>query len=108
MYALLLLALLPAAVAKRDAPSDAGFERHVRPLLAEHCLGCHGPRKQMGGLRLDSRTAMLEGGDNGPAGKPRDDGRLLLRAVRHTGELKMPKGKKLPAAAIAALATWVK
>src|SRR5262245_59352791 len=107
MHALLLLALLPAA----DAPkpnADAGFERHVRPLLAEHCLACHGPKKRMGGLRLDSRAAMLKGGDSGPAVKPGDDGSLLLRAVRHTGELKMPKGKKLPPTAVAALATWVK
>src|SRR4051794_21482976 len=55
MHALLLLAVLPAAAPKPNAsaaPADAGFERHVRPLLVEHCLGCHGPKKQMGGLRL--------------------------------------------------------
>src|SRR5207248_1466675 len=63
MHALILLALLPADAPKRDAaPADAGFERYVRPLLAEHCLGCHGPKKQRGGLRLDSRAAMLKGG----------------------------------------------
>ncbi len=98
---ILLLTLLAA-------PADNAFERHVRPVLVEHCINCHGPKKQMGGLRLDSRAALLKGGDTGPAIKPGDDGSLLLKAVRHDGELKMPKGKKLPAPAIDALAAWVK
>src|SRR5687767_10370380 len=42
------------------------FETHVRPLLAEHCLSCHGESKQKGGLRLDSRAALLKGGKTGP------------------------------------------
>src|SRR5262245_48782854 len=99
----LLLALTPGALA------DDAFERHVRPVLAEHCQGCHGPKKQMGGLRLDSRQAMLKGGDNGPVlapGKP--DASRLVQAIRHAGDLKMPPKKKLPAPAIDALAAWVK
>src|SRR5436190_22494361 len=67
------------------------FEKHVRPVLAENCLRCHGPKKQMSGLRLDSRAALLEGGDNGPAVTPGDpDHSPLVRAVRHQGERKMP------------------
>ena len=109
MHALLLLALLPAVdVAKPKATADAGFERHVRPVLVEHCIRFHGPEKQMGGLRLDSPAALLAGGDTGPAVEPGDDGSLLLRAVRHAGDLKMPKDKKLPPPAVAALTTWVK
>ena len=64
------------------------FETHVRPLLIEHCQRCHGPKKQEAGLRLDSRQAVLTGGDNGPAivpGKP--DESLLIGAVRHTGDV---------------------
>ena len=30
------------------------FEKRVRPVLVEHCGRCHGAKKQMGGLRLDS------------------------------------------------------
>ena len=43
------------------------FEQQIRPLLAEKCVGCHGATKQSGGLRLDSREAILRGGDTGPA-----------------------------------------
>jgi hypothetical protein len=102
--ALALLIALPGA-----ASAEADFERHVRPVLVEHCQSCHGPKKQMGGLRLDSRTSLLKGGDSGPAVKPGDaDGSLLVQAVRRTGELKMPPRAPLPPQAVAALAAWVK
>ena len=39
----------------------------VHALLTERCISCHGPEKQKNGLRLDSRAALLAGGDSGPA-----------------------------------------
>jgi mono/diheme cytochrome c family protein len=36
-----------------DAASATTFEQTIRPLLAEHCLRCHGAKKQEAGLRLD-------------------------------------------------------
>src|SRR5262245_13748498 len=46
------------------------FETEIRPLLAAKCQKCHGAKQQRGGLRLDSRTAVLQGGKNGPAVVP--------------------------------------
>ena len=43
------------------------FEKHVRPTLVEHCIRCHGPEKQRGGLRLDTREGLLRGGESGEA-----------------------------------------
>jgi mono/diheme cytochrome c family protein len=104
-----LLLLASARVGAAPTPAELAFERHIRPVLAEHCQGCHGPKKQMGGLRLDSRAAALKGGDSGPALKPGDpDGSRLVQAVRHAGELKMPPRKRLPAQHVEALAAWVK
>ncbi|MFM7846006.1 MAG: c-type cytochrome domain-containing protein, partial [Planctomycetota bacterium] len=75
------------------------FEKQVRPLLAEHCWGCHGPKRQEAGLRLDSRAAVLRGGDSGVVVRPGDAaGSDLLRAVRREGETKMPPDRPLPAA----------
>ncbi len=86
------------------------FETQVRPILDEHCLKCHGSTKQWGSLRLDSRTAILKGGDSGPAavaGEPNES--LLIRAVRHDDEnLKMPQDDKLTDAQIEILSNWVK
>ncbi|MFQ5734650.1 MAG: DUF1553 domain-containing protein [Planctomycetaceae bacterium] len=56
---------------KRPAGKTAGtkravdFDKQIRPLFAAHCVKCHGPKKQEGGLRLDHRTPALHGGDSG-------------------------------------------
>jgi cytochrome c553 len=106
--AVLIVGLLSQATATA-APQDiaAHFEKKVRPVLVEKCISCHGPDKQQGDLRVDSRAALLAGGSRGAGlvpGKP--DESLLLRALAHDGELKMPKDK-LPAADIAAIREWV-
>ncbi len=56
-----------AAATIDDPKALADFENQVRPLLAARCVKCHGPRKQESNLRLDSRAAMMQGGDSGPA-----------------------------------------
>jgi mono/diheme cytochrome c family protein len=84
------------------------FEREVRPLLLEACQKCHGADKQEGGLRLDSRDALIQGGDNGPAIAVGDPAKsLLVAAVEQTGDLKMPPKNKLTAPQIAALRRWI-
>ena len=81
------------------------FERHVRPVLANHCGACHGAKKQEAGLRLDSRAAVVKGSDEGPvvvAGDPAAS--KLIAAINYQDEdLQMPPDGKLPAEAIAAL-----
>jgi mono/diheme cytochrome c family protein len=84
------------------------FEAHIRPLLVNHCLECHGEDKQ-GGLQLDSRAAMLAGSDSGPSivpGKPEES--RLLQAVRYESEPKMPPDGKLAAEEIAKLEHWIR
>lgn len=116
LFALALACGPERAAAAAPAPSSSPspqqveqFERQVRPVLIEHCFSCHGSKKQMGGLRLDSRRAALAGGDNGPALKPGDpDGSPLVRAIRRDGDLKMPPKKPLPPRAVEALTAWVK
>ena len=44
----------------------ADFTRDVKPVLARHCVSCHGPDKQRGGLRLDTAAAARQGGNAGP------------------------------------------
>jgi cytochrome c553 len=90
-------------------PGAELFEARVRPVLVDKCYRCHGPQKQMSGLRLDSREALLKGGDNGPVLRPGDpDGSSLIQAVRHQGDRKMPPKEKLPDDALGALVEWVR
>ena len=103
-----LLASLPLSAAPEPVQGDRFFEEKIRPALAESCFACHTQNK-LGGLRLDSRAALLEGGKSGPAivpGSP--EASLLIQAIRHDGDLKMPMGNKLPDDQIAALTEWVK
>src|SRR4051794_8098115 len=87
LVAVILVLSLGRATAGDDSRrggSEEFFELRVRPVLAGKCVKCHGASKQSGGLRLDSRAALLEGGEGGPAVIPGDPGGSpLVRAVRH-------------------------
>ncbi|MCX6612822.1 MAG: PSD1 and planctomycete cytochrome C domain-containing protein [Acidobacteria bacterium] len=87
----------------------AAGQDQVRPLLAKSCFGCH-TGAAMGGLRLDSREAVLKGGKSGAAvvvGKPEES--LLVKAIEHSHErLKMPPAGKLSEAEIKVLKDWVR
>src|SRR5204863_2143575 len=98
----------PKPVAVAAADRGEWFETRIRPVLASNCFDCHGDVASAG-LRLDSREAMLKGGRSGPAIVPGDPEKsLLIQAVRQAGALKMPKGGKLAASEIDALAQWVR
>ncbi|MBM3851781.1 MAG: DUF1553 domain-containing protein [Verrucomicrobia bacterium] len=122
-----LLAILPFVVAVPASAVPAGaagpkpipaadlqfFESRIRPLLVDQCYKCHSKQadRVRGGLLLDSREGVLQGGNTGPAivaGKP--DESLLIQAVRYQDEeLQMPpKGGKLSDRQIADLAEWVR
>jgi cytochrome c553 len=106
---LFALALLGPVAPVTAQPSAEHFEKKIRPLLVEKCVSCHGPEKAKGGLRLDTAAGFARGGTSGAAvvsNKP--DESLLIRAVRRTGELKMPPDKPLTDQQIADLSAWVK
>lgn len=99
-------------MASQEPFSEEGlsfFEKEVRPLLIDRCLECHGEEKQKGGLRLDARDWVLQGGDTGPAvvpGKP--DQSLLLTAVRYEDpHLQMPPENPLKEAEVKILEAWI-
>jgi hypothetical protein len=93
-----------------DARRVEYFEEHVRPLLAEKCFNCHGVKKQQAGLRLDSRMAMLKGGENGPVLVPGDPSasRIVQVLEYSDDDVQMPPQDKLDEAAISLLTAWVK
>ena len=105
-----LTSALAARQGTTPAQSAEFFETRIRPILAANCFDCH-TEDEKGGLRLDSREAILAGGESGPAivaGKPDDS--LLIQAVRQVaGAPKMPKGRpKLKPEDIDALVEWVR
>ncbi|HZU36231.1 MAG TPA: c-type cytochrome domain-containing protein, partial [Gemmataceae bacterium] len=100
--------------ARAQTATPAGiefFEKKVRPVLVESCYRCHSTKAKhvKGGLRLDSRAALLQGGDSGPAVMPGQPTKSkLIQAVGYTdADLHMPPRGKLPAQTIADLTRWV-
>lgn len=100
----------PGSGQEKQSPAVlAFFESNVRPVLANRCFECHGPKKHKGDLRVDSLASLLEGGKSGPALQPgKPDESLLIQAIRHGENLQMPPRMKLPAKEIADLTAWVK
>jgi cytochrome c553 len=110
----LCLLIATTAAARGAERGEEFFETKIRPVLAEHCFGCHSTKLQegkklKGGLLLDTREDILKGGDSGPAlvpGKPPES--LLVQALKYTGDLRMPPRGKLPDAVVADFEQWVK
>lgn len=110
------LGLLATAARAEEPKADTRgvefFEKKVRPVLVEQCYKCHSAEanKTKGGLALDTRAGLREGGESGPAVVPGDPAKgTLLKALRHDGVVKMPnEQKKLPDAVIADFEAWVK
>ncbi len=98
---------LPVAVFAGEP--EQHFLEKVKPLLDSRCVSCHGPDKVKGGLRMDSREALVKGGDSGPAlapGKPSDS--LIIQAVLHSKkDLEMPPKEKLTPKDVAVLQQWI-
>ena len=111
-----VLAVFPFSALAAEAPDARGaefFTKKIEPILREACYKCHSHSsdKIKGGLVLDSRDAVLTGGDTGAAVVPGDPAKsLLIEAVAYQNDdLQMPpKGKKLPDDQIALLTEWVK
>lgn len=93
----------------RGAPD---FNREVRPILAEHCLACHGqdPKARKADLRLDDREAAVAAGAIVPG---RASESALIRRLHTTDpEEVMPppdhsKGSPLTPAEKEMLARWI-
>jgi cytochrome c553 len=106
-----VLAIGPLVLADEVATKDAEFfEQQIRPLLIAKCIECHGDQKQEAKLRLDSREALLAGGDSGPALVPGDPEKsLLIVAVHYKADaVQMPPKGKMDDDKIGLLTRWVK
>src|SRR5258706_10668893 len=83
--------------AKSDPAQAEFFEAKVRPILIGSCIKCHSASNASGGLRLDTREGLLQGGGRGPVVAPRKPSdSLLLKAVSYRDSaLKMPPTQPL-------------
>jgi hypothetical protein len=107
---LLLCATL--AGTSRALAEGPDFTELIQPILERNCVRCHNADKARGGLRMDTREALLEGGDDADAVVPGDPAKseMLTRIrLRPIDEGIMPEeGQALPREEIELLDAWVR
>jgi hypothetical protein len=84
------LAMVALCAATASAAAPIGYNRDVRPILAENCFACHGPdsASRKADLRLDRREVAIEMGALVP-GKP-DESELVKRITSADADTQMP------------------
>src|SRR5436189_4797764 len=82
-------------LSKLPPPADAKnvtYDKDVRPLFEASCFRCHGAERPKGGLRLDSREAVLKGGEDGAVVVPgkSQESSLVVAVAQLDDETAMP------------------
>ena len=114
LTAMLARAQAPAAPTRRrfrqPLPISVDFARDIVPILNTSCIRCHGRGKSRGGFSLETRAAMMEGGDSGDAvlpGKSGDSLLIHLVAGLDPDNVMPQKGSRLKPAQIGVLRAWI-
>jgi WD40 repeat protein len=79
-----------------DGPAPVSYYREVRPILQQHCQGCHQPAKPLGGFVMTDYAEMLKKGNSDKTGvvpgHP-EQSHLVELIGGHGKKATMPKGK---------------
>lgn len=108
MKQLILLAAVLLMIHGQGQAEEVDFAKQVLPILQDRCFDCHGPDKQKGDLRLDTKDGMFHEDDMVVAGKP-DDSELVMRiSLPADDEERMPaKGDPLTNDQIELFRAWI-
>nr|WP_161501161.1 PSD1 and planctomycete cytochrome C domain-containing protein [Rhodopirellula sp. SM50] len=101
------LVLAAPSMSAAIATDDVDYLTQIKPLLSEKCFSCHGVLKQESGLRLETRSLMIDGGALNP-GDP--DGSELLARITADEDERMPPaedGAALQPDQIELLRRWI-
>ena len=93
------------------ADATVDFAREIEPILIKRCSECHGPDKQKGELRLDSRALALKPAKSGKLalvpGKPEESEILKRVLASDPDDVMPPKEPRLTAAEVDSLRRWI-
>jgi mono/diheme cytochrome c family protein len=96
---------------KSQAETKVDFAKDIQPIFQQTCVKCHGPEKQKGDLRLDSKTDAMKGGKDGAVIVPgqADKSDLYKRVSLAPGsdDIMPPKGEPLTKAQTDLLKDWI-
>lgn len=102
----------PSAVAPDVAAHPLiNYYDDIKPLLAVHCYKCHDGETSKGGLRLDTSTTALAGGESGNRSIVQGAGsrsQLVRRISTHAGDdIMPPKNARLTETEVARIQQWI-
>jgi cytochrome c len=116
---LAMISITVSASAAQPAQDEAAtpdfYTTKVQPILQGHCYKCHGEGNHRGGLTMDTKNGLLQGGHHGPAIVPGDPAKSLLVTLIHqngTGDfappMPPPPRPKLSDDDISTIERWIK
>lgn len=101
----------PMSYGVEDAGKRVQFARDIQPILAKHCLVCHGLDQSEGGVQFHLAETAFAPADSGEyaivPGKS-DESELIHRIVSRESDLQMPpEGDRLSKAEVQMLEQWI-
>jgi WD40 repeat protein/mono/diheme cytochrome c family protein len=93
-----VIALALPVAARAEEPARVSYYKDVRPILQQHCNGCHQPAKPLGGYVTTSHADLLKVGERGKpgvvAGKPAESYLVDQIKAADNGKAEMPKNRE--------------
>ena len=100
-----------AVLMESTARAAVDYTRDVRLLFEAHCVKCHGPEKQKGGLRFDTREGAFKTADSGEKaivpGHASQSLLIKLVSSKKDDERMPPKGDPLTKEQTEVLRLWI-
>lgn len=108
----LWMALVGGPIGWSSRANADHYSEHVKPLLAEKCVACHGPLRSEAGLRLDAAALIRRGADGSPVvvdGKPAESALFERVSTREIDQRMPPEGEgvALTKAELAVVEKWI-
>jgi len=109
--AIIVACSLTALPSLGSAGETVDFTRDIEPILQQHCVQCHGPDEQNGGLSFADKASPFAEADSGGraivAAKPENS--ELVKRIQSTneGDQMPPEGDRLSAQEIQRLSDWI-
>jgi hypothetical protein len=109
-FSLLFIFSVFVGLVLAEEVANPNFDEHVKPILRQHCLKCHGDDKQEADLNLQAYASLMRGGSGGKvvvAGRASQS--LLFQAITNPDDDSRmpPNSPPLDAAKIAMIQKWI-
>lgn len=106
MRCLLAILSLPFAA----AAASPNYDQHIKPILRQHCLKCHGDDEQKSGLNMQTYASAMKGGSDGKIAVPGRPSKSVLYQIitDPDDDSRMPPNKPMiPQKDIALIQQWI-